>query len=84
MFHSKNRTFISAVLTLIFLLALSFPAVADKPDKSGRSKGKKSEKQIKGKKVEKDIRKIEKKDDKFNNDHDARDGRLDGRGPKKN
>jgi hypothetical protein len=84
MYRSKNRTFISAVITLIFLLALSLAAVADKPDKPGRAKGKKSEKQIKGDKVEKGIPKIEKKDDKFINDHDARDGRLDGRGPKKN
>lgn len=84
MMRSKNRIFISAVITLIFLFTLSFTAAADGQGKSGRSKGKKSEKKIKDEKAEKDIRKIEKKDDKFNNDHDARDGRIDGRGPKKN
>jgi hypothetical protein len=83
MFRSKSLTFISAVITLIFVFALSSAAMADKPDKSGRAKGKKTEKKIKDDKEDKRDRKIEKKDDKFINDHDARDGRVDGRGSKK-
>jgi hypothetical protein len=83
MLRSKNLTFISAVITLIFVFAFSSVALADKPDNRGRAKGKKSEKKIKDDKDEKGLRKIEKKDDKFINDHDARDGRVDGRGSKK-
>ena len=86
MFRSKNLTFISAVLTLIFVFALTSAVVAGKPDNRGRGNGngKRSAKVFKGRndREEKRIRKIEKKDDKFINRHDARDGRLDGRGPK--
>jgi hypothetical protein len=72
-----NPRFISAVITLIFVFALSSVAIADKPDKGG--KGKKTGKVIRKaeEREEKNIRKEEKKDDKFVNSHDARDGRLD-------
>lgn len=79
---------ISAILTLIFVFALSSAAMADKPDNRGRGKAKKTEKIIRkaDDREDKRQRKIEKKDEKFENNHDARDGREDGKGkgPKRN
>jgi len=72
MVRSRNLKLISALFTLIFVLALSSVAMADKPDKGGKGK-----KIGKIKNEEKGIRQEEKKDDKFINSHDARDGRLD-------
>ncbi len=84
MFRSRNL--ISAVLTLIFVFALSSAVLAGNQDNRGRGKGKKAEKVIKkaDDREDKRLRKIEKKEDKFINDHDARDGRVDGKKPKRN
>ena len=64
----KLKTAHSVLLTLALAIAvnLALPDTMFAGDKRGRNRGRNSEK----------------KSEKFINGHDARDGRLDGRGPK--
>jgi hypothetical protein len=62
----KRRVLWSAVLTLIIAIGLPGVALADPPQGRGKNK----------------VSKQEKKNAKFKNGHDARDGRWDGRGPR--
>jgi len=72
MTNSKNkRTALwAAILTLIIAIGLPGVALADPPQGRGQGRGK-----VK-------LTKQEKKNAKFKNGHDARDGRWDGRGPR--
>ena len=65
-----KRTYLwAAVLTLVIAVGLPGLALADPPQGRGQGRGKSK------------ISKQEKKNAKFKNGHEARDGRWDGRGP---
>jgi hypothetical protein len=66
----KRTLLWTAILTLAIAVGLPGLALADAPQGRGQGRGKSK------------ISKQEKKNAKFKNGHDARDGRWDGRGPK--
>src|ERR671916_2837872 len=67
---TKRTVLWSVVLMLVIEIGLPGIALADPPQGRGKGRGKSK------------ISKQEKKDAKFKNGHDARDGRWDGRGPR--
>jgi hypothetical protein len=67
----KRTALWAAILTLIVAIVLPAAALANQPQGRGRGRGKDK------------ISKQEKKNAKFKNGHDARDGRWDGRGPQR-
>ena len=66
---AKKATLWAAILTLVVAIAAPTAALADPPQ--GRGRGNKNK-----------ISQQERKNEKFRNGHDARDGRWDGRGPR--
>ena len=66
----KRTALWSLILTLLIAIGLPGVALADPPQGRGQGRGKSK------------ISKQEKKNAKFKNGHDARDGRWDGRGPR--
>jgi hypothetical protein len=69
-FKNKRATLWATILTLIIAIGMPGIALADPPQGRGQGRGK-----VK-------LSKQEKKNEKFKNGHDARDGRWDGRGPR--
>jgi hypothetical protein len=67
---TKRTVLWTVVLMLVIAIGLPGVALADPPQGRGNGRGKSK------------ISKQEKKDAKFKNGHDARDGRWDGRGPR--
>jgi hypothetical protein len=69
-FKGKRTAIRAAILTLIIAVVLPAAALANPPQGRGKGQGKNK------------ISQQEKKNAKFKNGHDARDGRWDGRGPR--
>ncbi len=80
------------VAACLMTLALTTIVVADPPQGRGRGKGRKADRFVRDRDFNDDCRgcwdergrrrNSDKKEEKFINGHDARDGRWDGRGPK--
>lgn len=88
----SNKIFANFLITA-FLLVLVLPVVglANPPQGRGRGRERKSERVIRDRDFDdcrgcwdnrERRRNLDKKEEKFINGHDARDGRWDGRGPK--
>jgi hypothetical protein len=67
---SKGSTLKAAILALIVAIVLPAAALANPPQGNGKGRGKNK------------VSHQQKKNEKFKNGHDARDGRWDGRGPR--